>query len=85
MDRVICYTKVLKILRGLYNGEVFIMSNDDYTTIKLPNEIVQRIKRLVDSNKYGFKSKSEFIKEAIRQELKYYENANHREKNGENE
>ena len=61
-----------------------VMSNDDYTTIKLPNEIVQRIKRIVDSNKYGFKSRSEFIKEAIRQELKYYENTNHREKNEEN-
>lgn len=56
------------------------MSNEDYTTIKLPNEIIERIKKIVSSNKFGFKSRSEFIKEAIRQELKYYETTNQQEK-----
>jgi metal-responsive CopG/Arc/MetJ family transcriptional regulator len=56
------------------------MSNEDYTTIKIPNEIVERIEKIVKTNKFGFKSRSEFIKEAIRQELKYYETTNHQER-----
>ena len=55
------------------------MTNDDYTTIKLPKELIEQIKKIIESNKYGFKTKSEFIKEAIREHLKYYKNANQQE------
>ena len=49
---------------------------NDYTTIKLPKELLERIDDIIDSKKYGFKTKPEFIKEAIREHLKYYKPVN---------
>ena len=46
---------------------------EEYTTIKLPKDLLDKIEKIIQSKKYGFKTKPEFIKEAIRQELKYYE------------
>jgi metal-responsive CopG/Arc/MetJ family transcriptional regulator len=46
---------------------------EEYTTIKLPTDLLEKIEKLIQSKKYGFRTKPEFIKEAIRQELKYYE------------
>ena len=52
---------------------------NDYTTIKLPKELLEQIENIIDSKKYGFKTKPEFIKEAIREHLKYYKNTNQQE------
>ena len=55
------------------------MSSNDYTTIKLPKELLEQIKKILETNQYGFKTKSEFIKEAIREHLKYYKTTNQQE------
>jgi metal-responsive CopG/Arc/MetJ family transcriptional regulator len=46
--------------------------NGEYATIKLPIELLEQIEKIIDSNKYGYKTKPEFIKEAIRKHLELY-------------
>ncbi|MCW4044243.1 MAG: ribbon-helix-helix domain-containing protein [Candidatus Bathyarchaeota archaeon] len=47
---------------------------NDYTTIKLPNEMVDEIDKLV--GKHGFRSRGEIVKEAIRNFLMRYPETN---------
>ena len=42
----------------------------DYTTIKLPNDLITSLDKLVGT--YGFKSRAEIVKEAIRDLLSKY-------------
>lgn len=44
--------------------------NSDYTTIKLPNELVAEIDKLV--GKQGFRSRTEVVKEALRRYFERY-------------
>lgn len=48
------------------------MSNVDnrYVTIKLPNEIVKEVDKLI--GKHGFRSRGEIVKEAVRRLLDHY-------------
>jgi len=41
-------------------------SSDDYTTVRLPKELMEEIDQLIKRGIRGYKSRSEFIKEAIR-------------------
>jgi len=43
---------------------------NEYTTIKLPNELIAEIDKLI--GKHGFRSRGEIVKEAIRAFLKQY-------------
>ena len=40
-----------------------------YTNIALPEELVVEIKKAIEKSNLGYKSKSEFVKEAIRNSL----------------
>ena len=40
--------------------------NDDYTTVRLPKELMEEIDQIIKRGIRGYKSRSEFIKEAIR-------------------
>jgi Arc/MetJ-type ribon-helix-helix transcriptional regulator len=44
-------------------------SNDEYTTVRLPNELMEEIDEIIRLKIRGYKSKSEFIKEAIRKSI----------------
>lgn len=44
---------------------------DEYTTIKLPNDLVTTIDKLI--GKHGFKSRGEIVKEALRDLLTQYQ------------
>ena len=41
-------------------------STDDYTTVRLPKELMEEIDQIIKRGTRGYKSRSEFIKEAIR-------------------
>jgi len=45
------------------------MARKGYTTVALPNVLLDQVDDIVKSNKYGYVSKPEFIKEAIREKL----------------
>ena len=40
-----------------------------YTNIPLPDELAEQIDRLIKTANLGYKTKSEFIKEAVREKL----------------
>jgi hypothetical protein len=41
-------------------------NSDDYTTVRLPKELMEEIDQIIKRGTRGYKSRSEFIKEAIR-------------------
>jgi metal-responsive CopG/Arc/MetJ family transcriptional regulator len=41
----------------------------EHRTIKIPEELLEKIEKTINKNKLGYTSTSEFIKEAIRHEL----------------
>ena len=41
-------------------------NQDDYTTVRLPKELIDEIDSIINRGIRGYKSRSEFIKEAIR-------------------
>ena len=41
-------------------------NSDDYTTVRLPRELMEEIDQIIKRGIRGYKSRSEFIKEAIR-------------------
>lgn len=45
------------------------MARKGYTTIALPNILLDQIEEVLNNKKYGYISKPEFIKEAIRRLL----------------
>jgi Arc/MetJ-type ribon-helix-helix transcriptional regulator len=49
-------------------------SSDDYTTVRLPNEIMEEIDQIIKRKTRGYKSRSEFIKEAIRRRFEELKN-----------
>jgi len=42
---------------------------DEYITIRIPRELIKRIDKIIDSKQYGYRSRAEFVKEAIREKL----------------
>ncbi len=44
-------------------------NSDNYTTVRLPKELIQEIDDIIKRGFRGYKSRSEFIKEAIRRRL----------------
>jgi len=45
------------------------LARKGYTTIALPNVLIDQIDDLIKNKKYGYISKPEFIKEAIREKM----------------
>jgi len=48
---------------------------EGWITIALPEEIVRRIDKVIESKEYGFRSRNEFVLEAVKwrlKELEYY-------------
>jgi metal-responsive CopG/Arc/MetJ family transcriptional regulator len=43
--------------------------SDNYTTVRLPKELIQEIDEIIKRKIRGYRSRSEFIKEAIRKRL----------------
>ena len=41
-----------------------------YTNIGLPDELIERIDEIIKNSKLGYKSRGEFVKEAVRVSLK---------------
>ncbi len=46
------------------------MAQDRYRSVRLPEELIDEVERIVKSGKKGYKSIAEFIKEAIREKMK---------------
>ncbi len=40
-----------------------------YTNIPLPEELARQIERVIETAEFGYKTKSEFVKEAVREKL----------------
>ncbi len=49
------------------------MAQDKYRSVRLPEELIVQVEEIIRSGKYGYKSIAEFIKVAIRDELKVME------------
>ncbi len=49
-------------------------NSDDYTTVRLPNEIMEEIDQIIKRKTRGYKSRAEFIKEAIRKRFEELQN-----------
>ena len=45
------------------------MAKEDWQTVGLPRELLDMIDRIIDEGNLGYTSKSEFIKEAIREKI----------------
>ena len=45
---------------------------DNYKGINIPNELADEIDKIIHSKKHGYRTRAEFIKEAIRTHLKDY-------------
>ena len=45
------------------------MADKDYLNVRLPKELIAEIDRLVDRKALGFRSRAEFIADAIRRRL----------------
>ena len=43
--------------------------SDGYTTVRLPNELMEEIDQIIKHRIRGYRSRSEFIKEAVRKSL----------------
>jgi len=43
-----------------------------YRGVNIPEELMQEIEKVLKKKKYGFTSKAEFIKQAIREKLKQF-------------
>ncbi len=41
-----------------------------YKNVALPSDLVERIDSIIENSKLGYKSRGEFVKEAIRNSLK---------------
>ena len=54
------------------------MAQDKYRSVRLPEELVDQVEEVIRSGKYGYKSIAEFIKVAVRDELKEVEGAGER-------
>lgn len=48
------------------------MDKEGYITIKLPPEIIVEIDYFIKNKKWGFRSRGEFVKEAVRRQLLEY-------------
>ncbi len=46
------------------------MPRKGYSTIALPNVLIDKIEEIIKNKKYGYISKPEFIKEAIREKIR---------------
>jgi len=45
------------------------MGRRRYTTVSIPTEFMERIDKIIADAKYGYKSRAEFVNEAIRRRL----------------
>jgi len=45
------------------------MADEDYLSVRLPRELMTEVDRLVDRRAFGFRSRAEFIADAIRRRL----------------
>jgi hypothetical protein len=48
------------------------MSTDQYTTVRLPKELMDEVDQIIKRGVRGYKSRAELIKEAIRDKLKTF-------------
>ena len=51
-------------------SKVIKMPRKGYTTIALPNVLIDQIEEIVKDKKYGYISKPELIKESIREKIR---------------
>ena len=47
-----------------------LTSTDEYTTVRLPKELMEEVDKILKRGVMGYKSRAEFIKEAMREKLK---------------
>ena len=52
-----------------HDGILGAMPDDNYLGVRLPRELVERVDALVDRRVLGFRSRAEFIADAIRRRL----------------
>jgi len=65
-----------KLLYGcnLFLKEVIQLPRKGYTTIALPNILINEVEKIIKDKRHGFISKPEFIKEAIREKIRGMKN-----------
>jgi len=51
------------------HSKLRIKVKDEYITIRIPRDLTQKIDKIIDAKQYGYRSRAEFVKEAIREKL----------------
>jgi hypothetical protein len=51
-------------------NHLFVMSTDEYTTVRLPKALMDEIDQIIKHGTMGYKSRAELVKEALRDKLK---------------
>jgi Arc/MetJ-type ribon-helix-helix transcriptional regulator len=47
------------------------MAKDDWTTVRIPSELHEEIKELIELKKKGYRTIAQFVNEAVRLRLEY--------------
>jgi len=48
------------------------LNQKDYVTVKIPRELAEYIDKIVKSKRYGYRSRAEFVIEAVREKLREF-------------
>jgi len=51
-----------------------------YKTVSLPKKLLKRVEELINKEDWGYRSPTEFVREAIRDKLQYYVELKKKEK-----
>lgn len=60
---------LIQLRLNIKSNDVSFTNMRRYTNIPLPDELAKRIDKVIKSAELGYKTKSEFVKEAVREKL----------------
>jgi metal-responsive CopG/Arc/MetJ family transcriptional regulator len=52
------------------------MNNEDYVTLKIPRALADEIDQMIESKTLGYRSRAEFVSEAIRRRIEQMQSNN---------
>jgi metal-responsive CopG/Arc/MetJ family transcriptional regulator len=57
------------------------MKNEDYVTLKIPRALADEIDQMIESRTLGYRSRAEFVSEAIRRRIEQMQSNNSTQNN----
>lgn len=50
-------------------ASLLLLTTKGHTSISVPKDLVERIERIIEGGKHGYRSKSEFVTDAVRRRI----------------